>query len=77
MKWDHELEGRSILPKRGNRFSLSPGERAGVRASVDYLMLLGFTEMQDQPQNTRLSAQQSPHVIIAAQHEVFGFAGED
>ena len=24
----------TFLPGRGNRFSLSPGERAGVRASV-------------------------------------------
>ena len=38
-------------PRRGNHFSLSPGERVGVRASVDHLMLLGFSERKNWNRN--------------------------
>jgi len=35
-----------FLPKRGNRFSLSPGERAGVRVSVKHILIRAFTSVE-------------------------------
>jgi len=36
----------TVLPGRGNRFSLSPGERAGVRASVKPIVPRAFARLE-------------------------------
>jgi hypothetical protein len=35
-----------VLPGRGKRFSLSPGERAGVRVSVKLIIPRAFTSIE-------------------------------
>jgi len=38
--------GAEFLPRNGRRFSLSPGERAGVRASVSRISLYNRTSFE-------------------------------